>query len=77
MRQASTDRASFILGIKVADRTDYVLMAFQLLVIVFFVASAINNLASTSDPGGLVSSQPRANDIPSCAIISVGAVVAA
>ncbi|MFN3925619.1 MAG: Putrescine importer PuuP, partial [Pseudarthrobacter sp.] len=47
-----------ILGIKVADKANYVLMAFQLLVIVFFVALSIGNVVSTSGAGGLVSTQP-------------------
>ncbi|WP_235010523.1 hypothetical protein [Arthrobacter sp. SLBN-112] len=56
-----------ILGIKVADKANYVLTAFQRLVIVFFVALSIGNLVSTSGAGGLVSSQPFVNDTASFA----------
>ncbi|MDQ0676083.1 amino acid transporter [Pseudarthrobacter siccitolerans] len=66
-----------ILGIKVADKANYVLMAFQLLVIVFFVALSIGNVVSTSGAGGLVSSQPFVNDTASFATISAGAAIAA
>jgi putrescine importer len=66
-----------ILGIKVADKANYVLMAFQLLVIVFFVALSIGNVVSTFGAGGLVSSQPFVNDTSSFATISAGAAIAA
>jgi putrescine importer len=61
----------------VADKANYVLMAFQLLVIVFFVALSIGNVVSTSGAGGLVSSQPFVNDTSSFATISAGAAIAA
>ncbi|MDQ0665415.1 hypothetical protein QFZ35_003913 [Arthrobacter ulcerisalmonis] len=66
-----------ILGIKVADKANYVLMAFQLLVIVFFVALSIGNVVSTSGAGGLVSSQPFVNDTANFATISASAAIAA
>ncbi|MFL4473056.1 APC family permease [Paeniglutamicibacter sp. MACA_103] len=66
-----------ILGIKVADKANYVLMAFQLLVIVFFVALSIGNVVSTSGAGGLASTQPFFNDTSSFATISAGAAIAA
>ena len=50
-----------ILGIKVADKANYVLMAFQLLVLVFFVALAIGNVVSANGAGGLASGQPFFN----------------
>ena len=66
-----------ILGIKVADKANYVLMAFQLLVIVFFVALSIGNVVSTQGAGGLASTQPFFNDTSSFATISAGAAIAA
>lgn len=66
-----------ILGIKVADKANYVLMAFQLLVIVFFVALSINYVVSTSGADGLASTQPFFNDTSSFTTISAGAAIAA
>jgi putrescine importer len=66
-----------ILGIKVADKANYVLMAFQLLVIVFFVVLAIGNVVSTSGAGGLASTEPFFNSTSSFATISAGAAIAA
>lgn len=66
-----------ILGIKVADKANYLLMAFQLLVIVFFVALAIGNVVSTSGAGGLASTHPFFNDTSSFTTISAGAAIAA
>ncbi|MGX5716286.1 APC family permease [Arthrobacter sp. MAHUQ-56] len=66
-----------ILGIKVADKANYLLMAFQLLVLVFFVALAIGNVVSSNGPGGLASGQPFFNDTSSFTTISAGAAIAA
>lgn len=66
-----------IVGIKVADKTNYVLMAFQLLVIVFFVALSIGNVVSTSGASGLADTRPFFNDTSSFATISAGAAIAA
>lgn len=66
-----------ILGIKVADKANYVLMAFQLLVLVFFVALAIGNVVSANGAGGLASGQPFFNDTASFATVSTGAAIAA
>lgn len=66
-----------ILGIKVADKANYLLMAFQLLVLVFFVALAIGNVVSANGAGGLASGQPFFNDTSSFATISTGAAIAA
>ena len=52
-------------------------MAFQLLVIVFFVALSIGNVVSTAGVGGLTSTQPFFNDTSSFATISAGAAIAA
>src|SRR4051794_27408586 len=59
-----------ILGIKVADKANYVLMAFQLLVLVFFVALAIGNVVSANGAGGLASGQPFFNGTASFTTIS-------
>ena len=56
-----------ILGIKVADKANYVLMAFQLLVIAFFVALSIGHVVTTSGVSGLASTQPFFNDTSSVA----------
>jgi amino acid transporter len=66
-----------ILGIKVADKANYVLMAFQLLVIVFFVALAIGSVVSASGVGGLASTEPFFNSTSSFATVSAGAAIAA
>jgi putrescine importer len=66
-----------ILGIKLADKANYVLMAFQLLVLGFFVALAIGNVVSANGAGGLASGQPFFNDAASFATISAGAAIAA
>jgi putrescine importer len=66
-----------ILGIKVADKANYVLMAFQLLVLVFFVALAIGSVMSANGAGGLASGQPFFNDTASFATISAAAAIAA
>ncbi|MFJ6347808.1 APC family permease [Pseudarthrobacter oxydans] len=66
-----------ILGIKVADKANYVLMAFQLLVLVYFVALAIGSVVSSNGAGGLASAQPFFNDTASFATISAGAAIAA
>jgi putrescine importer len=66
-----------ILGIKVADKANYVLMAFQLLVIVFFVALSIGHVVSTAGTGGLASTEPFFNDTSSFGTITAGAAIAA
>lgn len=66
-----------ILGIKVADKANYVLMAFQLLVLVFFVALAIGNVVSANGAVGLANGQPFFNSTASFTTISAGAAIAA
>lgn len=66
-----------ILGIKVADRTNFVLMSFQILVIVAFVALTIGNVVSSQGGGGLVSASPFAGVGASFAGITAGAAIAA
>ena len=66
-----------ILGIKVADRTNYVLMAFQVLVIVGFVALSVGSVIASQGPGGLVDAGPFANPGATFSGISAGAAIAA
>jgi amino acid transporter len=66
-----------VLGIKVADKANYLLMAFQLLVIVFFVALSIGHVASNSGAGALVSPEPFMNPDSGFGAITAGAAIAA
>ncbi|MFD6698199.1 MULTISPECIES: APC family permease [unclassified Microbacterium] len=66
-----------ILGIKVADRVNYIMMAFQVLVIVVFVALSIGSVVSGKGLGGLVSGGPFWNSTTSFPMVSAGAAIAA
>lgn len=66
-----------ILGIKVADRTNYVLMAFQVLVIVGFVALSVGSVIASQGPNGLIDAGPFANPAATFSGISAGAAIAA
>ena len=66
-----------VLGIKVADKANYVLMAFQILVIVLFVGLSIGHIVHNAGAGGLASSAPFFNGTSSIATISAGAAIAA
>ncbi len=66
-----------ILGIKVADRTNYIMMTFQVLVILVFVALSIGSVVSNQGLGGLVSANPFVNSTSSFAMVSAGAAIAA
>ncbi len=66
-----------ILGIKVADRTNYVLMAFQVLVIVIFVALSIGSVVAEHGAGGLISASPFANSTATFSGVTAGAAIAA
>jgi amino acid transporter len=66
-----------ILGIKVADRTNYIMMSFQVLVIIVFVALSIGSVVSQQGPGGLLSVNPFANSTSNFAMVSAGAAIAA
>jgi putrescine importer len=66
-----------ILGIKVADRANYVLMAFQVLVIALFVALSIGSVVSSSGAGGLFNASPFTGPGATFAGISGGAAIAA
>ncbi|WP_417554650.1 APC family permease [Microbacterium sp.] len=66
-----------ILGIKVADRTNYIMMAFQVLVIVLFVALSIGSVVSRSGIGGLFDAGPFVNGTSDFTMVSAGAAIAA
>ena len=66
-----------IIGIKVADRTNFVLMVFQSLVLVFFVVFAVVFVASANGVGGLVSAGPFVGIESSFGHITAGAAIAA
>jgi amino acid transporter len=64
-----------ILGIKVAARANFVLMAFQILVIVFFFVLSLRQVVA--DGGSLVSTTPFLHSGSSLSTISAGAALAA
>lgn len=66
-----------IIGIKVADRVNLVLMSFQLLVIVFFVALSAAHMLTGQGPTSLLSASPFTGQDSSMAMITAGAAVAA
>ena len=66
-----------ILGIKVADRANFVLMAFQTLVLILFVVFAILFIVGANGAGGLVNSSPFVGIDASFGAITAGAAVAA
>ena len=66
-----------ILGIKVADKANFILMAFQLLVIALFVALSIGSVVTTAGAGGLANTEPFFNATSSFGTITAGAAIAA
>jgi len=66
-----------ILGIKVADRANYILMAFQILVIVVFVALSIGSVVATNGAAGLLDAGPFSNPTTTFSGITAGAAIAA
>ena len=66
-----------ILGIKVADKANYLLMAFQTLVLLVFVALSLRHVFTAEGAAGLVSTGPFANATTTAGSISAGAAVAA
>lgn len=66
-----------VLGIKVADKANYILMAFQLLVLVFFVVLSVAHVASMDGAGALVSMEPFVNPTSDLGTITAGAAIAA
>ncbi|MDA8434665.1 MAG: APC family permease [Actinomycetales bacterium] len=66
-----------VLGIQVAAKANFLLMAFQILVIVLFVALSLSHVFASDGAGGLVSGDPFANSTTTLAGISAGAAIAA
>jgi amino acid transporter len=66
-----------VLGIKVADRTNFVLMIFQTLVLVLFVVFAIVFVVGASGVGGLASASPFVGVDATWTNVTAGAAVAA
>lgn len=65
------------LGIRVADRANFALMAFQVLVVAAFVALSIGTVVASEGAGGLISTGPFVGDGAGLAGITAGAAVAA
>ena len=66
-----------VLGIKVADKTNSVLMSFQVLVIAIFVVLSLRHVFTTSGAGALLSAEPFLNPSTTAAGVSAGAALAA
>jgi putrescine importer len=66
-----------ILGIKVADRANYLLMAFQVLVIGIFVALSLGTVVADQGAAGLIAAHPFANPESSVQAVTAGAAIAA
>ncbi|WP_030143123.1 APC family permease [Mycetocola saprophilus] len=66
-----------VIGLKVADRANLILMSFQILVIVIFVALSIASVVNTNGPSGLFSAGPFTGINAGFAGIAGGAAVAA
>lgn len=66
-----------VVGIKVADKANYLLMAFQLLVIGLFVVLSVASVVRSSGAGGLVSASPFTGIGASIGGVTAGAAIAA
>ena len=66
-----------VAGIKVADKANYLLMAFQLLVLVIFVALSVGHVMSSNGVGALVSSSPFTGIGATVGGVTAGAAIAA
>ncbi|PXY19282.1 APC family permease [Prauserella muralis] len=66
-----------LLGIKVADKANYLLMAFQLLVVAIFVALSLRHLLAADGAGAWFSVTPFVNDSTTWGGVSAGAALAA
>lgn len=66
-----------VLGIRVADRANFALMAFQVLVVIAFVALSVGSVIAAQGAAGLVSAGPFVGDGGGLAGITAGAAVAA
>jgi amino acid transporter len=65
-----------VLGIKVADKANFLLMAFQMLVILLFVVLSVGSITAQGS-GGLFSATPFANPGTGFGPITAGAAIAA
>jgi len=72
-----TTTALNIIGIKVAARANFLLMAFQILVLVLFVALSAAEVIQRDGGSGLVAAHPFANDATTLSVISAGSAIAA
>jgi putrescine importer len=66
-----------LIGITVAEKANYLLMAFQVLVVIFFVGLSITYVAGGGGTGTVLSPTPFWNDTASIAGIAGGAAIAA
>lgn len=66
-----------VLGLNVADKINYALMAFQALVIIVFVALSVNSVLNGAGTGTLVSAEPFTGQGSSLSAMVAGAAVAA
>lgn len=66
-----------VIGIKVADKANYLLMAFQLLVIVLFVALSVASVFRSAGAGALVSTGPFTGTDAGIGGVTAGAAIAA
>lgn len=66
-----------VIGIKVADKANYLLMAFQLLVIGLFVALSVASVVRNSGAGGLLSASPFTGIGAGIGGVTAGAAIAA
>ncbi|WP_441962712.1 APC family permease [Mycolicibacterium houstonense] len=66
-----------VVGIKVADKANYLLMAFQLLVIGLFVVLSVASVVRSSGAGGLVSASPLTGIGAGIGGVTAGAAIAA
>lgn len=65
-----------VLGIKVADKVNFVLMTFQILVLVIFVALCIGHVVQAQGGAGMISGQPFVNPATSIGAVGAGAAIA-
>jgi putrescine importer len=66
-----------IIGIRVATRVNLALIAFQVLVLVFFVIFSLNTVVGDSGAGGLISPAPFWNSTSTISAVSAGAALTA
>ncbi|MCG7609892.1 MULTISPECIES: APC family permease [Mycobacterium] len=66
-----------VVGIKVADKANYLLMAFQLLVIGLFVALSVASVVRSDGAGGLISASPFTGVGAGIGTVTAGAAIAA